>query len=136
MQTSLRRPKSNRPTFLLPIESLADPGSKHTPGAPVICTEFGGVNIARLAAGGEEDRKRDWGYTTATDPKDLLKRIEKMMRGIVDGGHCCGFVYTQLTDIEQEVNGLYTPDRKEKLNATEVRKIVEGVMEMYAQMHK
>jgi hypothetical protein len=132
----IMKPKSNRPTFLLPIESLADPGSKHTPGAPVICTEFGGVNIARLAAGGEEDRKRDWGYTTATDPKDLLKRIEKMMRGIVDGGHCCGFVYTQLTDIEQEVNGLYTPDRKEKLNATEVRKIVEGVMEMYAQMHK
>jgi hypothetical protein len=132
----IMKKQSNRPTFLAPIESLCDPGSKHTPGAPVICTEFGGVNIARAAAGGEEDRTRDWGYTTATDPKDLLKRIEKMMTGIVDGGHCCGFVYTQLTDIEQEVNGVYTPDRKEKLDATEVKKVVERVMEKYAQMHK
>ncbi|KAF1939078.1 glycoside hydrolase [Clathrospora elynae] len=133
----IMKPKSNRPTFLPPVESLSDPGSAHTTGAPVICTEFGGVNIARLAAGdGDEDKKRDWGYTTATDPKDLLKRIEKMMTGIVDGGHCCGFVYTQLTDIEQEVNGLYTPERKEKLNAAEVRKIVDGVKEKYAEMHK
>jgi hypothetical protein len=45
-------------------------------------------------------------------------------------------VYTQLTDIEQEVNGVYTPDRKEKLDATEVKKVVERVMEKYAQMHK
>ena len=39
-------------------------------------------------------------------------------------------------DIEQEVNGVYTPDRKEKLDATEVKKVVERVMEKYAQMHK
>ena len=128
--------KANRPMFLAPIENLSDPGSKHTPGAPVICTEFGGVNIAREAAGGDGNTTRDWGYTTATDPKDLLKRIEKMMKGIVEGGHCCGFVYTQLTDIEQEVNGVYTPDRKEKLNAAEVKKVVENVMKTYAQMHK
>jgi hypothetical protein len=41
-----------------------------------------------------------------------------------------------LTDIEQEVNGLYTPDRKEKLESTEVRKIVERVVKKYAEMHK
>jgi hypothetical protein len=96
------------------------------------------VNIARGNEGGDDDddgKKRDWGYTTATDPKDLLKRIEKMMAGIVDGGHCCGFVYTQLTDIEQEVNGLYTPDRKEKIDSGEMRRIVEGVRERYAKMH-
>lgn len=138
---AIMKKQSNRPTFLPPIESFADPGSRHTPGAPVICTEFGGVNIARSAAavtGGEikeEDRNRDWGYTTASDPKDLLKRIEKMMVGIVEGGHCCGFVYTQLTDIEQEVNGVYTPDRKEKLDAAEVKKVVEDVMQRYAQKH-
>jgi hypothetical protein len=121
-----------RPLFLSAIG--ADPGSSHTPNAPVICTEFGGINIARSTA--EAGRQRDWGYTTATDPKDLLKRIETMMTGINDGGHICGFVYTQLTDIEQEVNGLYTPDRKEKLNSMEVRKIVEGVMAKYSVMHK
>ncbi|KAF1839483.1 glycoside hydrolase [Decorospora gaudefroyi] len=133
----IMKTKSNRPTFLPPIEGSLDPGSKHVPGAPVLCTEFGGVNIARSAGGaGDEDRKRDWGYTTATDPKDLLKRIDKMMTGIVGGGHCCGFVYTQLTDIEQEVNGLYTPDRKQKLDAAEVRTIVEGVKEKYLKIHE
>jgi hypothetical protein len=119
-----------RPLFLSAVG--ADSGSSHISTAPVICTEFGGINIAREGAGGQ----RDWGYTTATDSKDLLKRIEKMMTGIVDGGNVCGFVYTQLTDIEQEVNGLYTPDRKEKLDSSEVRKIVARVMEKYAEMHK
>ncbi|KAH4036190.1 hypothetical protein HBI56_061020 [Parastagonospora nodorum] len=121
-----------RPLFL--DATGDDPGSLHTSSAPVICTEFGGINIARSAV--EAGGQRDWGYTTATDPKDLLKRIEKMMGGIVDGGHICGFVYTQLTDIEQEVNGLYTLDRKEKLDSTEVRKIVEHVKERYMAMHK
>ncbi|OAL54313.1 glycoside hydrolase [Pyrenochaeta sp. DS3sAY3a] len=129
-------PKANRPVFLPPIGS-SDPGSKHVEGAPVLCTEFGGINIARSAAGqpDSKDRDRDWGYTTATDPKDLLKRIEKMMTGIVDGGHICGFVYTQLTDIEQEVNGLYTPDRKAKLDVASVRGIVEGVRRKYDEAH-
>ena len=110
----------------------ADQGSSHQPSAPILCTEFGGVNIARDASSGE----KDWGYTTASDPKDLLKRIEKMMTGIVEGGLICGFVYTQLTDIEQEVNGLYTPDRKEKLDAVEVKKIVEGVRKRYLELLK
>ncbi|KAJ4368201.1 hypothetical protein N0V83_006557 [Neocucurbitaria cava] len=126
-------PKSNRPIFLPPIESL-DPGSEHKDGAPVICTEFGGVNIARETADKAGDR--DWGYTTATSSSDLLRRIEKMMMGIVNGGHICGFVYTQLTDIEQEVNGLYTPEREEKLDAREVKRIVEGVKTKYAEMHR
>lgn len=110
-----------------------NPGSSHNGTAPVICTEFGGINIAREAAG--SDGQRDWGYTTATDPKDLLKRIEKMMTGIANPGLIGGFVYTQLTDIEQEVNGLYTPDRKPKLDADAVRQIVEDIRENYYQMH-
>lgn len=121
----------DRPMFLSALRN--DPGSSHKPNAPVLCTEFGGVNIARSAT--DQGGNRDWGYTTATDPKDLLKRIEKMMTGIVDAGHICGFVYTQLTDIEQEVNGLYTPDRKEKLDAGEVKKIVDAVREKYREDH-
>jgi beta-galactosidase/beta-glucuronidase len=122
--------KGKHDIFLPAIPS--DAGSSHQPSAPILCTEFGGVNIARSASSGE----KDWGYTTASDPKDLLKRIEKMMTGIVEGGLICGFVYTQLTDIEQEVNGLYTPDRKEKLDAGEVRKIVEGVRKRYLELLK
>lgn len=124
-------PKANRPMFVSAIGNT--PGSQHNESAPVICTEFGGINIAREAA--DADSQRDWGYTTATDPKDLLKRIEKMMTGIANPGLIGGFVYTQLTDIEQEVNGLYTPDRKPKLDADAVRQIVEDIRENYYQMH-
>jgi hypothetical protein len=34
-----------------------------------------------------------------------------------------GFCYTQLTDVEQEVNGLLTYDRKPKCDLEEIRKI-------------
>lgn len=53
------------------------------------------------------------------------------MLAIVRGHHCCGFVYTQLTDIEQEVNGLYTCYRREKLPAAEVSKIIDEVKQIY-----
>ena len=82
-------PKAGRDVFCNAIE--ADAGQKPRDGAPVICTEFGGVNIASGKA-----EERDWGYTTATDPADLVKRVEKLMLGVVSGGYCSGFVYTQL----------------------------------------
>ena len=132
-------PKAERPVFLGAIPARGDAGSRHEDGMPIICTEFGGINIARggvtlaTPAAGDD---RDWGYTTARDSADLVKRIEKMMRGIVEGGHVCGFVYTQLTDIEQEVNGLYTPERKEKLDSGEVRRIVEGVIAHYDSLQR
>ncbi|UPX19100.1 uncharacterized protein EKO05_0009373 [Ascochyta rabiei] len=124
-------PKADRPMFVSAIGNT--PGSSHKEEAPVICTEFGGINIARDTAASSD--QRDWGYTTATDPKDLLKRIEKMMTGIADPGLIGGFVYTQLTDIEQEVNGLYTPDRKPKLDVDAVKQIVEDIREKCYQMH-
>ncbi|KAI2473654.1 glycoside hydrolase family 2 protein [Annulohypoxylon bovei var. microspora] len=106
-----------------------DEGTKHREGAPVICSEFGGVNIAPAKV--EQKGERDWGYTTASDPKDLLKRFEALLTAVVEGGHICGVVYTQLSDVEQEVNGLYSFDRREKIPATQVSKLVEAAMKMY-----
>jgi len=82
--------------FLKPLHHLlySDPGSTPTPGAPVLCTEFGGISVA--PAENTVKGEKDWGYTAASDPDDLLKRIEALVMGIVDGGLCCGFVYTQL----------------------------------------
>lgn len=73
-----------------------DKGAAHNPTAPIICTELGGINIALAKTDADGEESRDWGYTTATDPDDLLKRIERMVKGVAGGGHCCGFVYTQL----------------------------------------
>ncbi|KAJ1331068.1 beta-galactosidase [Microdochium nivale] len=129
--------KIGRDMFAKPIAG-ADPGAAHSPGAPVLCTEFGGVNIAPAptADGGDGDgagakNERDWGYTTAADPGDLLKRLQGLVMAVVEGGHCCGFVYTQLTDIEQEINGLYSFDRREKIPAAEVKKIIDKAAKTY-----
>jgi beta-galactosidase/beta-glucuronidase len=93
-----------RPMFVPPVygphASVLDPATLHVSGAPVLNTEFGGVNIAPADEGakgrGKKFSTEDWGYTTATDPEDLLKRIEKLAVGVVHAGHCSGFVYTQL----------------------------------------
>ena len=69
-------------------------GAGHKNGMPILCTEFGGVNIALRAD--ETGVDGEWGYTTAVDSKDLLERVRNLMMAVVDGGHCCGFVYTQL----------------------------------------
>ncbi|KAI0125676.1 beta-galactosidase [Xylariales sp. AK1849] len=111
------------------LSTAGDSGTQHQTGTPVLCTEFGGVNIA--PADPSKKGERDWGYTTASDPADLLKRIEALVMAVVQAGHTCGFVYTQLTDIEQEVNGLYSFDRSEKIDPAEVKKIFDKAQKMY-----
>ncbi|CQR58316.1 hypothetical protein [Paenibacillus riograndensis] len=37
-----------------------------------------------------------------------------------------GFCYTQLTDVEQEINGLLTYDRKPKAPVERIRSIIKG----------
>ncbi|KAI1075690.1 glycoside hydrolase family 2 protein [Whalleya microplaca] len=123
---------ADRDFFVGPATALdgsVDEGSRHREGAPVLNTEFAGVNIA--PASEEQKGERDWGYTTASDPKDLLKRIEALVMAVVKPGHICSFVYTQLTDVEQEVNGLYSFDRREKIPATEVKKIFDAARKLY-----
>ncbi|PLB53884.1 glycoside hydrolase family 2 protein, partial [Aspergillus steynii IBT 23096] len=124
--------KSNRELFVGPIKSgsvVLDPGTQHKPGAPVICSEFGGVNI--IPSKGTAAGDRDWGYTTASDPEDFLGRLEKLVMGVVKGGHICGMVYTQLCDIEQEVNGLYSYDREEKVPPHRVKAIMDAAHKYY-----
>ncbi|KIV98378.1 uncharacterized protein PV09_09790 [Verruconis gallopava] len=111
-------PKSNRVVF------TGD--CAHKTGAPVLCTEFGGVSITPFEEKARSGAKvKDWGYTTAADPADLLKRLEMLIMAVSEGGVCCGFVYTQLTDIEQERNGLYTWDRRPKLKAEDVKRVID-----------
>lgn len=100
MEGGILGPKGGHSMFTPPIykgysgHTLLDPGAQHKPGAPVICTEFGGVNIA--PAKDAQSGERDWGYTTASDVEDFLVRYEKLVMGIVKGGHTHGLVYTQL----------------------------------------
>ena len=46
------------------------------------------------------------------------------MDALLDNPCMFGFCYTQLTDVEQEQNGLYTYDRKAKFEPAKIRKIL------------
>ncbi|PLB34305.1 glycoside hydrolase family 2 protein [Aspergillus candidus] len=129
-------PKDNghRAMFVEPVTAgsvTLDPGAKHAPGAPVICSEFGGVNIKPPKDVAASDR--DWGYTTASNAADFLVRLEKLVMGIVKGGFTCGLVYTQLCDVEQEVNGLYAYDRSEKVPPADIKVIMDAAKDYYFQ---
>ncbi|KAI0483189.1 glycoside hydrolase family 2 protein [Xylariaceae sp. FL0804] len=144
LERTLDRSWAGRAMFVGPIDAKGgpgggtgggDPATTHRPGAPVLNTEFAGVNIA--PAGVEPGALQpqggggDWGYTTATDSTDLLKRIEALVKAVCQGGHISGFVYTQLSDIEQEVNGVYAFDRREKIPPAEVKKIFDAAKKAY-----
>ena len=84
-------------------------------GEPILISEFGGI-----AFSGEEG---GWGYSTVADAEEFLESYDALISALVKSESVCGFCYTQLTDVEQEVNGLLTYDRKPKADPARIRKI-------------
>jgi hypothetical protein len=79
-------------------------------GQPIMITEYGGVKA-------EEQGAEGWGYgESAKSYEEMLERMAALTQVILDEDEICGFCYTQLTDVEQEVNGLMTYDRKPKVD--------------------
>jgi len=85
-------------------------------GEPVLVTEFGGLKLA--GSGG-------WGYIDASDPQDFVRVYQGLVGALVKPGPVQGFCYTQLTDVEQEQNGLATSDRTPKTDPALIRAITE-----------
>ncbi|HAY14666.1 MAG TPA: beta-galactosidase, partial [Armatimonadetes bacterium] len=46
--------------------------------------------------------------------EEYFTRLRGLTLALLDNPNHFGFVYTQLTDVEQEKNGVYTYDRKPK----------------------
>ena len=88
-------------------------------GQPVLFTEFGGRAMQADAKGGA------WGYSgAAANEEEFLKQLESIMQGV----HTCnfqGYCYTQLTDVQQEVNGLLTAERKPKADIQKLKAIFD-----------
>ena len=55
--------------------------------------------------------------------KEVYERMEKLTEIVLKTKHIQGFCYTQLTDVEQETNGIYLYDRKTKFNMKLIKKI-------------
>jgi len=91
-------------------------------GQPYLVDEFGGIMWI------PPDRKRhldtSWGYGENPETEeDFYRRLEGLVEAIMNHKHICGYCYTQLTDIEQEQNGIYNYDRSPKFDMKRIRDI-------------
>ena len=88
------------------FELTAKKGSK-----PYVISEFGGLS---LAVEGHTYSDKYFGYGSHADMEALQRAYGKMDTKIseLQKEGLCASVYTQLTDIEEEVNGIMTYDRK------------------------
>ena len=65
-----------------------------------------------------------WGYGQAPlTEEEYLARLDGLTAAILAHPRMSGLCYTQLTDVEQEVNGLYTYDRRPKFDPARIRAI-------------
>lgn len=68
-----------------------------------------------------------WGYgKTETDEESFLERLEGIMHAVYGLKNIKGFCYTQLTDVQQEINGLLTEQREPKADTEAIAKLVRG----------
>ena len=71
-------------------------------------SEYGGIQWSDGAG---------WGYGNAPKTaEEFIERYRGLTEALLNNKCFFGFSYTQLTDVEQERNGLYTYDRKAKFD--------------------
>lgn len=89
-------------------------------GQPYFVSEFGGMLWNSDAHPGDDA----WGY--GDGPRSLEEfyaRFEGLCGALLDNPAMFGYCYTQLTDVYQEKNGLYTFDRRAKFDLARLRRI-------------
>ncbi len=84
---------------------------------PVVISEYGGLSIK------PEGDEKWFGYATDSDSQTMLARFEDLTTALLDSTALAGFCYTQLTDTEQEANGLLRADRTPKFDPEQIRAI-------------
>ena len=96
------------------------PGNTYN-GSPIFLSEFGGVSYAPPGNPADEDA---WGYEgMEVTEAGTFERIRSLYKGIARLPKIVGVCYTQLADVEQEINGLMTDDRKPKFDISEIREL-------------
>ena len=97
------------------------PGCKYN-GSPIYLSEFGGV--AYIMPGDRDIPENSWGYS-GIEPscEAALARMRGLYEAIAKLPRVIGICYTQLCDVEQEINGILTYDRRPKFDLKEIKKI-------------
>lgn len=84
-------------------------------GQPILISEFGGIAFKS---------EEGWGYGNQVDSDDaFIQRFRSITEAIKDLDYVCGYCYTQVSDVQQEVNGLLTEDRKPKIDMAVIKEI-------------
>ena len=88
---------------------------------PIFVSEYGGIKWIEGAA----HSAVSWGYgKDVTSEEEFLARLEGLTNVLLDNPHIFAYCYTQLTDVEQEQNGLLTYDRHFKFAPEKFYKIL------------
>ncbi|MEK5178075.1 sugar-binding domain-containing protein [Paenibacillus sp. FSL R5-0636] len=88
-------------------------------GQPYFISEYGGIWWNP-----QQKDEKSWGYgDRPTSEQMFIERYEGLTNVLLDHPLMFGFCYTQLYDVEQEVNGLYTYDRQPKFDPDRIRRI-------------
>lgn len=110
------------PTVWIGDKPLFARGSKYR-GQPIVLSEVGGFLAIPPDIPPEQRDVLYRFYDSFERPEELVEKYRDLMKGIASLPFLAGFCYTQLTDIEQEINGLLTYDRRPKVPAEEFARI-------------
>lgn len=92
-------------------------GKQKYNGEPVFVSEYGGIKWGINGGKG-------WGYGDVPKTEaEFMDRYKRLTDILLDNPLLMGFCYTQLYDVEQEQNGLYTYYREPKFDDAVIRKI-------------
>jgi hypothetical protein len=117
-----------------PVGDVVDMHRYPGPGAPLpepkragVLGEFGGLG---LGVDGHTWAKKTWGYRGTASGDELTRRYSRLLQGVWGLRQTQGLsaaVYTQITDVETECNGLLTYDRAViKVDVAKVRDANQG----------
>jgi hypothetical protein len=87
-------------------------------GQPMMLTEFGGLSRH------PETGVAWFGYATAQSDDEYLAMMKSLFDAIYASTDLAGYCYTQITDTQQETNGLLDENRKPKLPIDKLRDII------------
>lgn len=97
-------------------------GSRYR-GQPIVLSEVGGFLAIPEDIPAEKRDILYQFYDSFQTSDELLEKYRELIKGIASLKFLAGFCYTQLTDIEQEANGLLTYGRRPKVSAEEIAAI-------------
>lgn len=97
----------------------------YTGAEAFLLTEYGGIAF-------DDHDSGSWGYhDKVTGEEAFFRRYQSVTDAARAIPYCQGYVYTQLTDVQQEKNGLLTPDRKPKIDVERFRALTANPFGKY-----